>query len=378
MIKLNEKTDDKAALAKLTIIKTKLNSGQSFAELAKEYSEDKFSAKKGGKFGRVNQEQGGNQAFNSALFALQAEGDVSQPVRSEFGYHLIKLDKILAGKVKPLIEVKAALERELKGQKAERIFYEGQSKLENLTYQHQDSLEPAAEEIGLKIKTSPLFSRLGGAQIFRNQEVLKEAFSDEVLRESLNSTMIKLSDDHVIVFRLKEHLPAKPKSFEQVKRLVENKLKQEKAAEIVSELAKAKLEKLNSGTKANTLVEDKKITWQEYGFIGRQAKYDETQNKEQKSGKINVRAEMRRAAFTLQKPTADKPSIDSMDASNGDALLIVLYAVRDNPIQEEASATEAMQKQLSQTTGAADSEAVIEFMRSRSEIDINKTQDEAL
>jgi len=376
LINVDDKTDDKAALAKLAVIQAKLKSGASFAELAKENSDDKFSAKKGGKFGRVNQEQGGNQAFNNALFSLQAEGDVSQPVRSEFGFHLIKLDKIFPGKVKPFEEVKAVLERELKGQKAERIFYEGQSKLENLTYQHQDSLEPAAEEIGLMIKTSPLFSRRGGAQIFRNQEILKEAFSEEVLQESLNSPMIKLSDDHVIVLRLKEHLPAKPKTFEQVQLLVENKLKLEKATLLVSKLAKEQLDKLNAGTIASSLVDSGKITWQEHGFIGRQAKYDQVQDKEKKSSKNSVRAEVRRAAFSLQKPVADKQSFHSMTASNGDALLIVLHAVRDNPKLEEASVIEAMQKQLSQTIGAAESESVIGFMRSKSEVDINNTQDE--
>ncbi len=377
LIKLDEKTDDKAALAKLAVIQAKINSGASFADLAKENSDDKFSAKKGGKFGRVNQEQGGNQAFNNALFALQNEGDVSNPVRSEFGYHLIKLDKIYPGKVKPFDEVKEALERELKGQKAERIFYEGQSKLENLTYQYQDSLEPAAEEIGIKIKTSPLFSRRGGAQIFRNQEVLKEAFSEEVLQESLNSPMIKLSDDHVIVLRLKEHKPAKPKTFEQVKSLVENKLKQEKAAQLVAELATAKLEKLNAGTKADELVDAKKITWQDYGFISRQAKDDEVKSKDDKSAKQTIRAEARRAAFSMQSPTAEKPSIHSLTAGNGDGLLIVLHEVRDNPKAEEASVTEAMHKQLSQTIGAAESESVVNFMRSKSDVDINTTLNEA-
>ncbi len=376
LIKLDDKTSDQAALAKLAVIQAKLKTGKSFAELAKENSDDKFSAKNGGKFGRVNQEQGGDQAFNNALFALENEGDVSEPVRSAFGYHLIKLDKIFPGKVKPFEEVRAALERELKGQKAERIFYEGQTKLENLAYQHQDSLEPAAEEIGLTIKTSPFFSRRGGAQIFRNQEVLKEAFSEEVIQESLNSPMIKLSDDHVIVFRLKEHRPTKPKTFEQVKLLVENKLKQEKATQLVAELTKAQLEKLNAGASANTLAEDKKITWQQYGFIGRQAKYDQLQDKKQNPAKTNIRAEARRAAFSLLKPANDKPGFYSMTANNGDGLLIVLQAIRDNPIPEETSIVEAMKKQLAQTVGVTDSDSIVEFMRSESEVDINTTQDE--
>ncbi|VAW92380.1 Peptidyl-prolyl cis-trans isomerase PpiD [hydrothermal vent metagenome] len=376
LIKLDDNTNDQAALAKLAVIQAKLKAGSSFAELAKENSDDKFSAKNGGKFGRINQEQGGNQAFNNALFALKAEGDVSQPVRSEFGYHLIKLDKIYPGKVKPFEEVQAVLERELKGQKAERIFYEGQSKLENLTYQHQDSLEPAAEEIGLKIKTSPLFSRRGGAQIFRNQEVISEAFSEEVIQESLNSHMVKLSDDHVVVFRLKEHQPAKPKTFEQVKRLVENKLKQEKATQLISDLARQTMDKLNTGTAASSLADGKKIIWQKYGFIGRQAKYDQVDATKKKPVKTNVREEARRAAFSLKKPATGKPEYHSMTANNGDALLIVLQAVRDNPMQEDDSVIEAVHKQLAQTIGAADSESVIEFMRSKSEIDINKTQDE--
>jgi len=405
--------DDTAALAKISIIKSKLTPKKTFAELAKEFSEDKFSVKTDGKIGRMTRGQTSNKALSDSLFTLASVGDVSQPVRSEFGFHLIRLDKILSDdereashilikhsektKVKPLAAVKVIIERELKGQKAERIFYEGKTKLENLTYQYQDSLEPAAEEIDLKIKTSSFFTRRGGSQIFRNQELLGEIFGEEVLLESLNSQMIKLSDDHVIVVRLNQHKPAKPMSLEQVKGLVENKLKQEKATAQVAQLSQQKLLKLNAGSGVNDLVEVEKITWTEFGFIGRTNRYDQVMiDKAMDKTKTDpvtpdvmkvdkapmlvtpVSTEVRKASFMLQKPTADKPIYHSMTARNGDGLIVVLRAIRDNPGSEDASVTEAIQKQLSQTVGLADSLAIIEFMRSKSDVDVNRTKDETL
>ena len=355
-------------------IKSKLTGGSSFAELAQEYSQDQFSAKNGGRLDRVSRGQN-DPAFDNVLFTLK-EGEISEPVRTQFGFHLIKLDKIFPGKAKPFEEVKQRLSQELKHQKAERIFYEGQTKLENLTYQHQDSLEPAAEALGEQIKTSPLFTRAGGAQQFRNPDLLGEAFSEEVLFESLNSNLIKLSEDHLIVIRLKQHIPAKQKSFEEVKSLAESQLKQERAQQRVVELAQQQLQQLNKGESPESIVSsDKAITWNNPGYIGRDVKYDVKQP-EQNTPSNKISAEVRRALFSMKKPASEKPMLHTMTAANGDNIIIVFRGVRENPEKEDQSVQDAVQKQLTQAISQTDTASVIEYMRTHSDVDINAQNQE--
>lgn len=374
LIKLDDKTTAETAQAKLNEIKSKLTAGASFADLAKQYSHDKFSAKNGGRLDRVSRGQN-DPAFDNELFTLK-EGEISDPVRTQFGFHLIKLDKIFPGKAKAFEEVKQRLTQELKNQKAERIFYEGQTKLENLTYQHQDSLEPAAEALGFEIKTSPIFTRAGGAQQFRNPDLLREAFSEEVLFESLNSNMIKLSEDHLIVLRLKQHIPSKQKSFDEVKSLAENQLKQDRAQQKVTEIAAQQIQQLNEGKAPESIVNaHKAITWNNPGYIGREAKFDVKQS-EQKTPSNTIAADVRKALFSLKKPTSEKAIFHNMSTTNGDSIIIVFRSVRENPIQEEQSVLDAMQKQLMQTSGQTDTTSVIEYMRSQSDVDINTQKED--
>jgi len=364
LIKLDDSTNEATALVTLIDIKRQLGEGALFADLAKQHSQDKFSAKKGGSLDRVSRGQN-DPAFDDALFALK-EGEISDPVRSQFGYHLIKLDKIIPGKAKPFADVQARLSLELKNQKAERIFYESQSKLENITYEFRDSLEPAAEALGFSIKTSPLITRAGGAQIFKNPELLGEAFSEEVLLESFNSNVIKLSEDHLIVVRLKEHLPAKQKPFDEVKNLVESQLRQERAQLQVAVLAEQQLQQLNEGkTPESIAAGHKAVSWINPGFIGREARLDATQAEQNA-----INADVRKALFGLRQSAPDKTVFHNVPVTNGNGVVIVFRSVRENPLKEEQSVLDAMQQQLTQANGRTDTDAVLEYKRSHSDVDI--------
>lgn len=364
LITLDDSTNEAAALAKLTDIKRQLGEGASFADMAKQHSQDKFSANNGGRLDRATRGQN-DPAYDDALFALK-EGEVSDPVRSQFGYHLIKLDKIIPGKAKPFADVQARLSLELKNQKAERIFYESQSKLENLTYEFRDSLEPAAEALGFSIKTSPLITRAGGAQIFRNAELLGEAFSEEVLLESFNSNVIKLSEDHLVVLRIKEHIPAKQKPFDEVKSLVENQLKLERAQRQVAVLAEQLLQKLNEGKTPESIAADHNaVSWDNPGFIGREARFDAAP-----AEKNAINADIRKAVFGLKQSDTDKAVFHNVPVENGNGVVIVFRSVRENPVKEEQSVLDSMQQQLTQANGRTDTDAMLEYKRSHSDVDV--------
>ena len=379
---------------KIKEIEKRMQAGEAFDKLAKELSQDIASARNGGDLGMFGKGLM-EKPFEDTAFALK-QGEVSKPVKTRYGYHLIKLDEIAGEQrrarhilikasktTKSLDEARDVITNLIKGKKAEKVFYQGESRLEELSNKlHQDSLEPASTELNLPIKTSPFISRQGGPQIFRNAELLQQAFGEEVLKDALNSTVIRISEDHLVVIRLKEHKASALLPFEQVKQQAENQLKQEKAAQQVGEILKEKLAKINSGADAASLVSagEKALSWDEYGFIGRQAAFDQNRtadaNGKVQPTKFPLQSETRKAAFSIQPSPDNKPVYQSLTANNGDGVIVALNAVRDNPVAEEKSALAAMQKQLKVAAGSADAEAIIEYMRSKSDIKINKLTDE--
>lgn len=254
---------------------------------------------------------------------------------------------------------------------AERLFYQDADKLDRLSYEHQDSLDPAAEQLGIKILESPFFSRNGGGEIWRNPDVVKAAFSDDVLKGGLNSELIKLSDDHMLVLRLKEHKPAAQKPLESVKPQIENILKNEKASEQAATLATKLTKELQAGAKPEQLAgENKAVTWFDAGFIGRQPQFDADKNT-----KVKPAAEIRKQVFLMNKPTT-QPVIASNQLADGDAAVIVLRAVRDNPVKDDQSKQlEVLQQQMLQADSQAQKSLLLEYERANSKVDINKQQE---
>ena len=192
--------DDAAAKKLLTGLRKQVQQGKKFAVLAKEYSQDKGSAKQGGDLGYLT--RGVDEQFDKVVFSLK-QGEVSQVIKSKQGFQLIQLDDIREGdpeerkvrhilikaetKLKPFSEVKVAIKKELQYQQAGKVFFDDADQMNNLSYETPDSLEPVAEALGLKVQTSALMTRRGGAGLLANPKILSAAFSDDVLKQGRNS-----------------------------------------------------------------------------------------------------------------------------------------------------------------------------------------------
>jgi len=371
---------------KIKQIAARIKKGESFAKLAKEDSQDIGSASKGGELGYISQGMM-VKPFEDAAFKLKV-GQVSQPVRTKFGYHLIKLEavrnqgreqrKVSHILIKPkkvtadFDQVKAQVKNAVQLQHAEKIYYEDADKLDRLSYEYQDSLEPAAEKLGIKIKQSPFFSRHGDSGIWRDPAVIKAAFSDDVLKGSLNSELIKVGDDHTLVLRLKQHKPAQQKNLAEVKAQIEARLMDQKAKVAAEEMAKKLAKQIEAGTKADTLAaENKAVSWNDVGYIGRQAQYDA-----KPENKTLVLPEIRQNAFQLDKPDGAKPVVVPQQLANGDAAVIVLRAARDNPdksgIDKELLKT---QQQMTSAESQSHYKLLLEYERAHSKVEINKQQE---
>ena len=232
------------ALEKAQNIRQRLLKGEDFSTLAKTLSDDPGSKNRGGDLGWVGKGVM-EKNFEQVAFSL-TKGEISEPVETPFGYHIIQVTEIKPEKVKPLEEVKAQIADSLRRQEAENRLYELSEKLAQHAYENPQSLEPVAEALGLKIQQTALFTRDQGEGIAANPKLREMAFSEEVLAGN-NSDPIDLGDGSVVVIRVKEHLLAQTRPLDDVKEAIIAILKQDKARQSLEAKAKTLLDKLEQG-----------------------------------------------------------------------------------------------------------------------------------
>jgi peptidyl-prolyl cis-trans isomerase D len=345
--------DDDAALEKITNIQNRLND-EDFATVAKETSQDTGSASTGGDLGFFGRDVM-DPAFEEAVFALQNVGDVSEPVKTEFGYHLIKLTGIQKPEGKTFAQARDEVERLYRRQQAESVFYDEAEQLANLSFENPDNLDVTAEALGLEIKTTPSFTRTGTEEgITSNKKVIDAAFSEDVLQNDLNSAVIELSDNDLLVIHKNKHTPETVLPFESVSPAIKQQLIFDKARKLAQEQGETVLEKVKAGEAPETLL----TNWQAPEFYGRDA--------EKVSGQILQRA------FTMAKPSSDA-NYEGFSADNGNYVVIKLTSVRNGNIDDvNEEQRNALQQQLTGIYAAAEVEAFIAQLRNEATIDIHQ------
>lgn len=359
LIALESDADEQSvrqAKEKLLEIKARVEQGDSFAELAKEHSEDPGSAKAGGDlgfFGRGVMDQ----AFEEATFNLE-KGQISEPVRSAFGMHLIMLDDIQTGEAKPFAEVKDEIREEIRREHAEQRFFDQAEILANLTYEHPDTLEEAAQQLDLKIGVSEFFFRQGGSDpITAHPKVLAAAFSEDVLSGGNNSETIEITPEHLVVLRVRDHKPEAVQPLEEVKISIETILKRQQAETMAEEAADSVIKQLQEGAMPEQLAEDQAMEWHQPELVGRQA--------------TTIEGAVIRAAFAMPRPAVDGGhSLERITTRSGDQAVIVLSEVSDPAATDEGTATDAAV--ISRSSGEAAYVVTVSSLRARSDIAITK------
>ncbi|MDH5368894.1 MAG: SurA N-terminal domain-containing protein [Gammaproteobacteria bacterium] len=361
--------DDVAAKKKISALRKKIKQGADFESLAKEYSQDKGSAKQGGDLGYLT--RGVEENFDKVVFALK-KGEVSEVIKSKQGFQIVKVDDIRAGdpeerkvrhilikaekKLKPLADVKATIKKELQYQQAGKVFFDDADKMNNLSYETPDSLEPVADALGLKLKTSSLITRRGGTGIFANPKVLNAAFSQEVLKEGRNSEMLELSDTQLVVLRVKEHKAASVQPLANVKSIIKNAMLQEQASKKVQEVTLDVLKRLQNNESIDSVQKQyPEIKWNKKDWIKRKA--------EKKS---ILSQQVRQHAFAMPKSVNAKPNWDKISLSAGNQAVIALYNVEESHDGEDDSA------RIAQVMGNSDYESIVQYLKSEADISITQ------
>ena len=224
-----DKTVTDAAHQKAVMIERALRQGEPFSQAAKTYSDDVLSASKGGMMPWVP-ESSVNPEILRALNSLNNNG-VSEPIKTQYGYEIIQKTGYEPPQQIPFADVRAQIKDTLKSEKAQQVFADLGDDLTNLSYQDPSSLKETAKALDLPIKETPFFTRKGLSEgIASKKAVIQAAFSDEVLRDGNNSSVLAVTDDLLVVLRVKKHTSPSFISFDKVKKTINQIMVKEKAA----------------------------------------------------------------------------------------------------------------------------------------------------
>ncbi len=350
--------DEKTALKKISEIKQKLAAGEDFAKLAKAYSHDAGSAANGGDLGYF-QRGVMDSAFDKAVFAIKEVGQVVGPIKTEFGYHLIKLTGIKPGAGQSFSEARSEVEQRYRLQKAEDEFYDKADKLADLSYENPDSLDVAAQELGLSIQTTEAFPRTGGTtDLTKNKKFLDAAFSEDVLANDLNSAVVELDKSDLVVLHKHTHIPAKQLPLDAVAPAIKEQLKFKKAVELAKKEGEKRLAKLKAGEPGDVIFGKDK--WQDKQLYSRHSK--------------GVSQQILQHAFAMPRPKAHDV-FEGFTAANGNYIVLQLSAVldggrADNPNKATKDEIEAIQNHLERNNGETELQALIDTIKQQADIEI--------
>lgn len=348
-ILVNESDD---AEAKINELKALIADGADFAEVAKENSDDPGSAGQGGDLGWVNV---GDMVpeFDEALFSMQVN-TTSDVVKSSFGYHLIQLREIKAPEPAIFEEVKNDIVQALQAQKAENMFLDKASELASLVLDAEDNLDSVAEDSGLEMQTTELFTRNSGVGLASNAIFREAAFSGLVKDDLQNSDVINISDTHIVFIHLNDSQEATLKPLEEVKDLVLSSVKNEKAKAKSDELATQLLTQANEQQSFQSLADENDLTLVSASGVKR------TGSEHPFTLVNNI--------FTT--PFNEKGSIELLESNGNDRALVKITQVNEADLEAVDLNTETAQ--LDRNVKANEQQLLIKALREKADVYINE------
>jgi len=342
--------------SKLKEIQDKIAAGESFADLAKTYSQDPGSASSGGDLGWVSPDDMVKE-FEEALFAMEA-GEISDPVKSQFGFHIIQLNEIQESAIPVFEEVKNDIVQELQAVDSEMVFLEKASQLSEQVLDAQAGLVGAAEATGLTMQTTELFGRSGGLGLAADQNFINAAFSATVKEDLLNSEVVNITDTHVVFLHLNEIQAAELKPLDEVKQSIITELKNQKAAEKARALAEQIVEQHQSaGTALIELAAEHELELVNENGVGRTGS--------------TLPFNLVKGLYELGRPAADETLVEVLDSNGSDVAVVELLAVNDVDLSTiEDIKSESVQ--LARNIKTNEQQLLIQALRENATVTVNE------
>jgi peptidyl-prolyl cis-trans isomerase D len=307
--------DDAAVKAKAEGILKRAQAGEDFAQLAKEFSQDPGSAQQGGDLG-WSERKAWVPPFADAAFGMKVD-EIRGPVKTQFGYHILKLVGIQPTTVKTFEQSKADLETEYRRAQAEKLFNDAQDALADAALQNTTDIGVVARKAGLTVLEVPGFSRTdGGGALGKVPAVIDAAFSQDVLDGRLSS-MVEVEKGRGVVLRATDHKLPQQKPLDEVRNDVVAAWKKQRGMELAAAAAADAVKRLEGGESWDAVAKSLDQAVVPPKFVSRSDQ--------------QVPLEVRTTAFGESKP-AGKPIYSDARLGNGDAAVIALSALREEPV----------------------------------------------
>jgi peptidyl-prolyl cis-trans isomerase D len=352
LFQVSDPKDDAAVKAKAEAALKRAQGGEEFGKLAQELSQDPGSAKNGGDLGWADRTRY-VAPFADAAFGMK-EGEIKGPVKTQFGYHILKLDGIQPASVKTFEQAKSDLETDYRRGEAEKAFNNAQDQLADAALQNSD-IQSVAHKVDLPVHDIQGFSRSdGGGDLGKAPQVIEAAFSPDVLDGHL-SPMVEIDKGRGVVLRAGDHQLPKQKPLDQVRTDIVAAWKKEKGAELAAQAAQGAVKRLSDGESWDSVAKSLGLTPQAPKFV---ARADQT-----------VPREVSRDAFDEPKPNGH-PIYSTVPLTDGDAAIVALSAVREDPTDSKTQDA-MLKRQYSQQYAMSESEGYAAAARADAKVLLN-------
>lgn len=348
-----ELADNEDARQKYESVQTALASGSDFSEIAKQYSDDPGSAENGGDLGMVVR---GVMVppFEQALFAMTEVGSVSEPVRTSFGYHFIRLDAIKENATQTFEDAKSEVRQSFVERQAEDMFYDISERMAELSYENQGSLSVVSESLDIPLQTTDWVAQENNELgVAGNAKILAEAFSENFLQGD-NSDPIEINDKDVVVMRLLDHREKHQLAYEDVQDQVKIKAALAAKDQQIKQLAESMVARVEGGESFSQLAEQTALIFETPEPIGRDD--------------FSLPDHMSLEVFKLEIPEENKFNMTAIPLRDGKYGVVKLRGI----VMPSSSDDMQLKKQLSQRFAAQSAQSVVAGMRKAANVIIHE------
>ncbi|TLY73710.1 MAG: hypothetical protein E6K49_14250, partial [Gammaproteobacteria bacterium] len=344
--------DEAAARKQAEEVFAQAKAGKDFSQLAQQYSQDPGSAKNGGDLGWAERNSFVGP-FGDALFSMTA-GEIRGPVKTQFGYHIIRLDEVQQGKTKSFDEARPELESQLRRDRATDRFGETQEQLQSKLEQPGADLNGLAKQFNLQAGEAAQFVRgAGGPPLGAAQPLQDMVFGDSPLGIGHLGGPVLLGDDRLVIVKVLEHRKPQVKPLAEVRDGIVAVMRKQRGTDAALKAAQAARAKLEAGTSFDDVAHELSVPADPARFIGR--------------GDPSVPAQVREAVFAAPKP-GDKPVYRAVKLEKGGAALVAITKVRSGAGEPNKDFEGARARQEAARHGEGDAVAYVEEIRRTADV----------
>jgi peptidyl-prolyl cis-trans isomerase D len=350
-------TDESAAGEEARALLARAQAGEPFADLARQYSKDSGTATQGGDLGVIVQSQYPG-TLGDAIFSMR-NGEIRGPVKSEFGFHIVRLEEIIEGGPLPLAQVRAELERELRDVQSEVSYRQLERDIQDALFDSKD-LQAIALATGLEVMTAEDYTRGGGEPFGSNQAAIDAVFDPRVLREGIISDIVELDANRSVVVHVIDHQEPTRQPVDDVREQITAAVRQSRATEIIQEKISRLQAALQAGEEFSAAAASADAEATPYAVIDRLNE--------------NLDGRVLEAIYRARKPLEGSPRVGNAVTENGDYTVFSINAVAPGrPESVPLAERDARKKSLAGQSGGADYTAFV--LQLEREADIVRSED---